>query len=587
MNQHFAATAEAADRPTRAEAAEDVVRLVDLKRRFGATPALDGVSLTVRKGEILGIIGRSGAGKSTLIRCLNGLERPDSGEVFIEGREISRLGERELQPLRRRIGMIFQHFNLLSAKTVEDNVALPLKIEGRPKAERLARAAELLDLVGLSEKAKAYPSSLSGGQKQRVGIARALAARPALLLSDEATSALDPETTRSILALLKDINRQLGLTILLITHEMEVIRSIADRVAVIDAGRIVEEGPVWSVFADPRSEITQQPARRHPAATAGRDRRPAGADRPATRRSCRIDVAGEAARGPLLSDLAAAVPGSFRLVHGGIDHVQQQPVGTLFLAVPGSDASHLREVIAFPEGPRARGWRCLAMSPILFELLLRSIWETVLMTAASGLISLVFGLPLGLALVATDRGGIAESLWVNRALGAVINGFRSVPFIILLVALIPVTRLIVGTSIGTWAAIVPLSIAATPYYARIAEVSLREVDHGLIEAARAMGGNRWTIIREVLVPEALPGIVAGFTVTLVTLIGASAMAGAIGAGGLGDLAIRYGYQRFETSVMVAVVIVLIILVCGIQWAATGWWPGWIGGGEEWPAVSTA
>ncbi|MET3520919.1 methionine ABC transporter permease [Mesorhizobium abyssinicae] len=206
------------------------------------------------------------------------------------------------------------------------------------------------------------------------------------------------------------------------------------------------------------------------------------------------------------------------------------------------------------------------MSPVLFELLIRSIWETVLMTGASGLISLVFGLPLGLALVATDRGGIAESLWVNRILGGVVNGFRSVPFIILLVALIPVTRLIVGTSIGTWAAIVPLAIAATPYYARIAEVSLREVDHGLIEAARAMGGNRWTIIREVLVPEALPGIVAGFTVTLVTLVGASAMAGAIGAGGLGDLAIRYGYQRFETSVMVAVVIVLIILVCGIQWA---------------------
>ncbi|RWM31734.1 methionine ABC transporter permease [Mesorhizobium sp.] len=205
------------------------------------------------------------------------------------------------------------------------------------------------------------------------------------------------------------------------------------------------------------------------------------------------------------------------------------------------------------------------MSPVLFELLIRSIWETILMTGASGLISLVFGLPLGLALVATDRGGIAENLWVNRILGAIINGFRSVPFIILLVALIPVTRLIVGTSIGTGAAIVPLAIAATPYYARIAEVSLREVDHGLIEAARAMGGNRWTIIREVLVPEALPGIVAGFTVTLVTLVGASAMAGAIGAGGLGDLAIRYGYQRFETSVMVAVVIVLIVLVCGIQW----------------------
>lgn len=205
------------------------------------------------------------------------------------------------------------------------------------------------------------------------------------------------------------------------------------------------------------------------------------------------------------------------------------------------------------------------MSPIMLELLWRSTWETLLMTGASGLISLLAGLPLGLALVITDRGGIAEHLWINRVLGAVINAFRSVPFIILLVALIPVTRLIVGTSLGTNAAIVPLAIAATPYYARIAEVSLREVDRGLVEAARAMGGNRWTIIREVLVPEALPGIVSGFTVTLVTLVGASAMAGAIGAGGLGDLAIRYGYQRFETGVMIAVVAVLIVMVCGIQW----------------------
>ncbi|MDQ0560046.1 D-methionine transport system permease protein [Rhizobium mesoamericanum] len=205
------------------------------------------------------------------------------------------------------------------------------------------------------------------------------------------------------------------------------------------------------------------------------------------------------------------------------------------------------------------------MTPIMFNLLLRSLWETILMTGASGLISLVFGLPLGLALVLTSKGGIAENARVNGILGAIINGFRSVPFIILLVALIPLTRLIVGTALGTWAAIVPLAIAATPYYARIAEVSLREVDRGLIDAVRAMGGNRWTIIREVLVPEALPGIVAGFTVTLVTLIGASAMAGAIGAGGLGDLAIRYGYQRFETAVMVAVVAVLIVLVCGIQW----------------------
>ena len=205
------------------------------------------------------------------------------------------------------------------------------------------------------------------------------------------------------------------------------------------------------------------------------------------------------------------------------------------------------------------------MSPILFNLLLRSIGETVIMTAASGLISLLIGLPLGVILIATDRGGLFQNRPVNLVLGGLVNAFRSIPFIILLVALIPLTRWIVGTSIGTMAAIVPLSIAAIPYYARMAAVSLREVDRGLIEAARSIGASRWTIIREVIVPESLPGLTAGFTVTLVTLIGASAMAGAVGAGGLGDLAIRYGYQRFETGVMVAVVAVLIVLVCGMQW----------------------
>jgi D-methionine transport system permease protein len=205
------------------------------------------------------------------------------------------------------------------------------------------------------------------------------------------------------------------------------------------------------------------------------------------------------------------------------------------------------------------------MSNALLELFLRSLGETLVMTAASGAISFALGLPLGLLLLATDRGGIWEHRGLNRVAGAVVNGFRSVPFIILLVALIPLTRLLVGTSIGLGAAIVPLSIAAIPYYARIAEVSLREVDRGLVEAVKAMGGSRWTIVREVLVPEALPGLVSGFTVTLVTLIGASAMAGAVGAGGLGDLAIRYGYQRFETGVMLAVVAVLILMVCLVQW----------------------
>jgi D-methionine transport system permease protein len=205
------------------------------------------------------------------------------------------------------------------------------------------------------------------------------------------------------------------------------------------------------------------------------------------------------------------------------------------------------------------------MSAALFDLLLRSIGETLVMVGVSGAIAVALGLPLALVLVATDRGGIWAMPALNRVLGGIVNAVRSVPFIILLVALIPLTRMVVGTAIGTAAAIVPLSIAAVPYYARIAEVSLREVGRGLLEAGRAMGASRWRIIRSVLLPEALPGLVSGFTVTLVTLIGSSAIAGAVGAGGLGDLAIRYGYQRFETNVMLAVVAVLIVLVSGVQW----------------------
>lgn len=206
------------------------------------------------------------------------------------------------------------------------------------------------------------------------------------------------------------------------------------------------------------------------------------------------------------------------------------------------------------------------MSPQLIDMYVKALGETLYMVLAAGGISFLVGLPLALVLVTTDRGGIYQSPWVNRLLGSVVNVFRSTPFIILLVALIPFTRLVVGTSIGTAAAIVPLAIAATPFFARVAEVSLREVDRGLIEAAEAMGATRPQILRKVLVPEALPGIIGGFTITLVTLIGATAVAGAVGAGGLGDLAIRFGYQRFNTEVMVAVIVVLIALVSGVQLA---------------------
>jgi D-methionine transport system permease protein len=204
------------------------------------------------------------------------------------------------------------------------------------------------------------------------------------------------------------------------------------------------------------------------------------------------------------------------------------------------------------------------MSADDLQLFAAALGETAIMVGASAVLSLLFGLPLSLILVVTDKGGISEHPALNRGLGAVINALRSTPFIILLVALIPFTRLIVGTTIGTVAAIVPLTVAATPYFARIAEMSLREVDHGLIEALRALGATRAQIVREALLPEALPGLVSGFTVTVVTLIGASAMAGAVGAGGLGDLAIRYGYQRFETQIMIGVIVVLIVIVSVIQ-----------------------
>ncbi|GAA2481478.1 ATP-binding cassette domain-containing protein [Streptomyces thermolineatus] len=226
--------------------------------------ALDGVDLHVREGEVYGVVGRSGAGKSTLIRCVNLLERPTSGTVTVAGQDLTALagGSRragaELRAARSRIGMVFQHFNLLSSRTVQDNVELPLEILGLSGAARSRKALELLDLVGLADRARAYPAQLSGGQKQRVGIARALAGDPKVLLSDEATSALDPETTRSVLQLLRDLNRQLGLTVLLITHEMEVVKQICDSAALMKGGRIVESGTVPELLAAPGGELARE-----------------------------------------------------------------------------------------------------------------------------------------------------------------------------------------------------------------------------------------------------------------------------------------------------------------------------------------
>ncbi|MGY2268948.1 methionine ABC transporter ATP-binding protein [Pseudomonas sp. SDO5561_S422] len=245
-----------------------VVEQVSKTYADGQPPALDNVSLQIADGSIFGIVGRSGAGKSTLLRCLNLLERPTSGRILMDGQDLTLLSDKQLRQQRQRIGMIFQGFNLLHSRNVADNVAVPLEIAGEPKAERVARVKELLELVGLSDKALAFPSQLSGGQKQRVGIARALAARPDYLLSDEATSALDPETTASILELLRSINRQLGVTIVLITHELDVVKAICDSAVSLANGRVVESGSLIQLQADPASSLGRSLAPSLPAVRA-------------------------------------------------------------------------------------------------------------------------------------------------------------------------------------------------------------------------------------------------------------------------------------------------------------------------------
>ncbi|WP_051330060.1 ATP-binding cassette domain-containing protein [Niveispirillum irakense] len=321
----------------------DMIRLEGLRKIFGAkgkpqVTALDGIDLAVPAGSITAIIGPSGAGKSSLLRAVNLLERPDAGTVTVGGTDLTALDEASLRRARQSIGMIFQHFNLLANRTVSGNVALALELAGWQKARIAPRVTELLALVGLSDKADQYPAALSGGQKQRVGIARALAPQPQLLLCDEATSALDPETTRQILALIRQINQQLGLTVLLITHEMSVVREVADHVVVLEAGRIVEQGDVTRIFTHPHHPTTrhflsgetgtQLPERLavhvSPVARAG------------DVRLVRLHALGAIAAGPILGRLAEAGIGA-GLVAGRVQPLKGQPFTALVLALDGSE----------------------------------------------------------------------------------------------------------------------------------------------------------------------------------------------------------------------------------------------------------
>jgi len=300
-----------------------------------AVPALHPISFAIETGEVFGIVGHSGAGKSTLVRLINLLERPTGGSIKIDGEDVTHYNAAQLRAFRRNVGMIFQHFNLLSSKTVNDNIAFPMKLASiYSKTEIQQRVAELLELVSLSEHATKFPSQLSGGQKQRVGIARALACRPTILLCDEATSALDPQTTQSVLKLLADINRELGLTIVLITHEMDVVRRVCDRVAVMDAGRVVEMGPVSDVFLHPQHPTTRD----FVFESENIDSLELQQDfKKAKGRILRLTFKGESTYDPLLGSVARKSGVDFSIISGRIDHIKDTPYGQLTLALVGGD----------------------------------------------------------------------------------------------------------------------------------------------------------------------------------------------------------------------------------------------------------
>lgn len=311
--------------------------------------AVDNVSLTINRGEIFGVIGYSGAGKSTLVRTINMLQPPTKGSVVVNGNELTALNNNDLRQARKKIGMIFQHFNLMNARTVAGNVAFPLKDSGFSKAEISAKVLSLLELVGLEDKVDAFPSQLSGGQKQRVAIARALANDPTVLLCDEATSALDPKTTHSILQLLKDVNEKLGLTIVIITHEMSVIKEICDRVAVMENGKVVENDTIFNIFTHPAAELTKKFIESASPTEKGIKtvlQNPDLLNIGAEDRVLRIDFSGSSTGEPMIATLANKFNVQANILYANVEILQQIPVGTMLLALTG-ETNAVQEAINY------------------------------------------------------------------------------------------------------------------------------------------------------------------------------------------------------------------------------------------------
>ena len=303
---------------------------MNVTKTYNSVTAVDNVSLTIPKGEVFGIIGYSGAGKSTLLRCLNLLEKPTEGQVLINNKDLTALSKIEVRKERLKIGMIFQHFHLISSAKVYDNIAFSMLAAGKTKTEIQRRVPELLEMVGLADRADYYPAQLSGGQKQRVGIARALANDPTVLLCDEATSALDPNTTASILKLLKEINQSLGITIVLITHEMEVVQQICHRVAVMEDGKVVEVNEAYELFADPKTPLAKQFVQTVHSLTL-----PARLLEARTGSIVQITFRGDSAEDSIISEAIKSFNVTVNILHGQISYIQDRPLGILIVEVNG------------------------------------------------------------------------------------------------------------------------------------------------------------------------------------------------------------------------------------------------------------